>query len=295
MSTAPANAGSQPSPPDSAASRFSQAPVPPSSPVASLLSSIPTASPTAHLRPFTAARIGLGRVGGSLPTREVLSFSYDHALARDAVHAPFDSARLSASLHSLGIAMLSLESAAPDRATYLRRPDLGRRLSPASAAQLSSLSLATAPVPDLVIIVSDGLSALAAELQAPPFLAALLPLLSAADWRLAPICLVRHARVGLLDEIGTAFRARLALILLGERPGLGTPDSLGAYFEYNPRPGLTNADRNCVSNIRPAGLPPTVAATRLFGLLSAALQVQSSGIALKEDAATLPANPNALA
>jgi ethanolamine ammonia-lyase small subunit len=241
------------------------------------------ATPTAHLRRFTAARIGLGRTGGSLPTRELLSFAHDHALARDAVHAPFAVERLAADLETLGVSTLSLHSAAPDRATFLRRPDLGRRLSEASAHTLANLPASTAP--DLVILVSDGLSALAAGRQAAPLLAALLPRLSAAQWTLAPLCLVRHARVSLMDEVGAALRARLALILLGERPGLGTPDSLGAYFEFAPRLGLTNADRNCVSNIRPAGLPPAAAGERLFALLTAARQARTSGIALKEDAA----------
>ncbi len=241
-------------------------------------------APWLHLRRFTAARIAIGTTGGSLPTREVLGFAHDHALARDAVHAPFAAEKLSDQFCTLGAETLLLNSAAPDRATYLRRPDLGRQLSANSAAQLVTLAPREH---DLVIIVSDGLSALAAEQQAPPLLAALLPLLNAAQWSIAPICIVRLARVALLDEIGAAFRAKLALILLGERPGLGTPDSLGAYFEYAPRPGLTNAERNCVSNIRPAGLAPAVAAPYLFALLSAAREKRLSGIALHTD--TLPA------
>ncbi len=241
-------------------------------------------SPTAHLRAFTAARIGLGRTGGSLPTRELLTFAHDHALARDAVHSPFAAERLALELQALGTPTLLLESAAPDRAAFLRRPDLGRRLSEQSAHTLATLpASAAAPAPDLVIIISDGLSALAAERQAAPLLTALLSKLSAAGWTLAPLCLIRHARVSIMGEVGAACRAQLALILLGERPGLGTPDSLGAYFEYHPRPGLTNAERNCLSNIRPAGLPPLEAADRLFALLTTARRRQVSGIGLKEE------------
>ena len=236
-----------------------------------------------HLRRHTAARIALGRTGGSLPTSALLSFAHDHALARDAVHAPFDSAALAAALQSLDSSpILQLTSAAPDRATYLQRPDLGRRLSDSSVTRLSTLS-AQLPPPDVVVIVSDGLSALAVERQAPPLLAALLPLLRAAGLALAPLCIVRHARVALQDELGGLLRARLALMLLGERPGLGTPDSLGAYFTFDPRPGRTDAERNCLSNIRPAGLPPATAAEKLATLITTALRLGLTGTALKDD------------
>ncbi len=236
-----------------------------------------------HLRRHTAARIALGRTGGSLPTSALLAFAHDHALARDAVHAPFDSAALTASLQPLDAApLLQLASAAHDRATYLQRPDLGRRLSPASIAQLSTLNTQL-PEPDLVVIISDGLSALAAEFQAPPLLAALLPRLRAAGLTVAPLCIVRHARVALQDELGGLLRARVSLMLLGERPGLGTPDSLGAYFTFAPRPGRTDAERNCLSNIRPAGLPPAAAAEKLATLITAALRLGLTGTALKDD------------
>jgi ethanolamine ammonia-lyase small subunit len=237
------------------------------------------------LRRFTAARIGLGRSGGSLPTREVLAFAHDHALARDAVHAPFDAEALATELRPLHSPLLVLASAAADRATYLQRPDLGRRLSAESAAQLSA-----APA-DLVILVSDGLSALAAQRQAAPLLAALLPKLRAAHWQLGPLCVVRHARVALQDEVGGLLRARLTLMLLGERPGLGTPDSLGAYLTFGPHPGRTDAERNCVSNIRPGGLPPAAAAEKLFSLLTAARHLQLSGTSLKEEPVSLPSAP----
>lgn len=236
-----------------------------------------------HLRRHTAARIALGRTGGSLPTAALLAFAHDHALARDAVHAPFDSAALAAALQPLDPApLLQLTSAAPDRATYLQRPDLGRRLSPESVSQLSALS-SQLPPHDIVVLISDGLSALAAELQAPPLLAALLPRLRAAGLTVAPLCIVRHARVALQDELGGLLRARVSLMLLGERPGLGTPDSLGAYFTFAPRPGRTDAERNCLSNIRPAGLPPAAAAEKLATLITTALRIGLTGTALKDD------------
>ena len=236
--------------------------------------------PWQHLRRLTAARLALGRTGGSLPTPEVLAFAHDQALARDAVHAGFAAAPLAAALQTLHEPVLVLTSAAPERTAYLRRPDLGRRLSSESRGLL-----AAHPVQpwDLVVMVSDGLSALAAERQAPPLLAELLPLLRAAGFELGPLCVVSGARVALQDEIGSILSARQSLMLLGERPGLGTPDSLGAYLTYGPRPGRTDADRNCVSNIRPGGLPPVPAAGILARLLLASRHHQLSGVRLKDE------------
>jgi len=236
------------------------------------------------LRRFTAARIALGRTGGSLLTPAVLGFAHDHALARDAVHAPFDPGALAIKLRVLHPDVLVLASAAIDRATYLRRPDLGRRLSDESRTQLSASPLFPC---DLLLLISDGLSALAAQRQASPLLAALLPRLHEADFKLGPLCIVRHARVALQDEVGGLFQARQSLMLLGERPGLGTPDSLGAYLTYGPRPGRSDAERNCVSNIRPDGLSPARAAEKIATLLIASRRLQLSGIPLKEDP-TLP-------
>jgi ethanolamine ammonia-lyase small subunit len=237
--------------------------------------------PWSHLRRHTQARIALGRSGGSLPTREWLSFARDHALARDAVWETFDSAALAAELRTFGTEVLKLNSAAPDRAVYLQRPDLGRKLDAASAALLDQHP--TGQGRDLVIVVSDGLSAQAATRQTQPLLQALLPRLKEAGFTLAPICVVRHARVALQDEVGERLKAQLALILLGERPGLATPDSLGAYFIYEPAVGKSNALRNCVSNIRPEGLPPEPAAIKLVSLLTAARDKQLTGVGLKEE------------
>lgn len=249
-----------------------------------------TADSWTRLRRLTPARLALGRSGGSLPTRAVLDFSLDHALAQDAVHVAFDASGLAQTLREQGPQhdILELESAAPDRGTYLQRPDLGRQLSRASREKLKQL-VSAGPTPDLAIVVSDGLSALAAQRQVPPLCVALLARLHARSFIVAPICVVRHARVALMDEVGEKLRARLALILLGERPGLGTPDSLGAYFTFGPKPGRTDADRNCIPNIRAEGLSPERAAEKLAALLTIARTRQLSGVGLKEDDATLEA------
>lgn len=234
------------------------------------------------LRQLTAARIALGRSGGSLPTRELLAFGQAHAQARDAVHAPFDEDALAADLEPLGFEILRLATDAGDRTEYLRRPDRGRRLNPASRETLRQFARAAAGF-DLAVILSDGLSAPAVNAQAPALLRQLLPRLADDGWRIAPLVIVRHGRVAVSDEVGDLLGARLALILLGERPGLGTADSLGAYFVHNPRPGRTDADRNCVSNIRPAGLPIAQAADTLHYLLTSSRTKRLSGVSLKDD------------
>ncbi|MEE4360015.1 MAG: ethanolamine ammonia-lyase subunit EutC [Pseudomonadales bacterium] len=238
--------------------------------------------PWSRLRRHTTARIALGRAGGSLPTEELLDFQLAHARARDAVHHPIDFEGLAQQItERTGRETLRLESAAADRATYLRRPDLGRRLSVPSRAALSGFD--TAPAPEIAVVIGDGLSGLAVERNALPLLTALLPPLDARGWQLAPITLVRNARVAIQDEIGALLRARLSVILIGERPGLGVPDSLAAYFTWAPRPGRNDSERNCISNIRDAGLSPGAAAERLIGLLDAAFARQLSGVALKDE------------
>ena len=242
--------------------------------------------PWQQLRRLTTARIALGRTGGSLPTRELLDFRLAHARARDAVHAPFDAADFADRLRFLSTDVLCLESAATTQTDFLRRPDLGRRLANSSRARLAALI----PGPcDLVIIISDGLSSLAATEHGPPLLAALVPLVQQSGWTLAPIIVAKHGRVALQDEIGELLHARLSLMLLGERPGLGAADSLGAYFTYAPRTGLTDAARNCVSNIRTEGLPPAEAAQKLFYLMTQSLRRSMSGVELKDDAPSLQA------
>lgn len=236
--------------------------------------------PWSDLRRHTDARIALGRAGVSLPTAEWLRFALAHAQARDAVHLPFDDETLAGALGSHGFTALRLESAAVDRATYLRRPDLGRRLSARSAALLQALPKA---VHDLAVVVGDGLSARAVHEQALPLLLELRPRLEADAVALDAVALVRQCRVALGDEVGALLGARAVLVLIGERPGLSSPDSLGAYLTWAPRLGRSDAERNCVSNIRPAGQPPAEAARRIAWLLAGARRLGASGITLKDD------------
>ncbi len=237
------------------------------------------ADPWYALRRWTPARIALGRAGGSLLTGALLEFRLAHARAVDAVHQPFDADGLAGKLGAL-----CLNTAAHDRATYLHRPDLGRILGEDSRGKLQRGTC------DLVVIISDGLSALASERQVPPLLTELLPRLESASWKLAPLIVVKHARVALQDEIGRIVGATLALTLIGERPGLVAPDSLSAYLVYDPKPGNTDAQRNCVSNIRPAGLPPADAAAKLFYLLTEARHGKISGIHLKDESVLPPSS-----
>jgi ethanolamine ammonia-lyase small subunit len=233
------------------------------------------------LRRYTPARIAVGRSGGSLPTAELLDFQLAHALARDAVHQPFDPEQLERDLAPLNHPILHLRSAATDRQTYLLRPDQGRRLAEPSARLVAPSR--NSQEFDVSITLSDGLSALAAHRQIPPLLAELLPILKQSRFTIAPLSIVPLARVALQDEIGTLLKTKLSLILLGERPGLGSPDSLGAYLVFNPAPGRTDADRNCVSNIRAEGLPPHAAAQTLHYLMTQSLRRQLSGVGLKDD------------
>ncbi|MGI4765145.1 MAG: ethanolamine ammonia-lyase subunit EutC [Janthinobacterium lividum] len=236
-----------------------------------------TADPWTELAGLTPARLALGRSGASLPTREVLKLGLAHARARDAVHAAADFEALRSGIAALGPATIEVESAAPDRATYLRRPDFGRRLSARSRTRLE------APQPsasDLCILVADGLSASAVDLNALPLIAALLPLLRPRS--LAPIVLARQGRVALGDEVGALFDARLTVMLIGERPGLSAADSLGAYLTFGPRIGLTDVARNCVSNIRSGGLVPEAAAHKIAWLIDQAFALSLTGVALKD-------------
>ena len=227
-----------------------------------------------RLRDYTNARVGLGSVGHSLPTRALLEFNLDHARARDAVHLE---------LGPLGIEAIEVHSAARDRAEYLRRPDLGRRLDSASQSKLTPGGF------DAAIVIADGLSALAVERYAVRTVAALEQRLSEDGWRLAPTVIARQARVALGDEIGQRLRARMVLVLIGERPGLSSPDSLGAYLTYDPREGRTDAERNCISNIRDLGLSPDLAAYKLWFLMTESRRRKLSGVDLKEDAPALEA------
>ena len=245
-----------------------------------------TTNPWQALRRFTAARIALGRAGISLPTAVHLEFQLAHARARDAVHLPFDAAGVAAAIAPQGLATLSVHSAAGDRHTYLQRPDLGRRLDAASRAQLQALHGST-PAPlrfDLGFVVADGLSALAVHQHAAALLAAMHERLGPSGWRIAPVVLVHHGRVAIGDEIGELLGTDLVAVLIGERPGLSSPDSLGIYLTWSPRVGLTDASRNCISNVRPAGLPIEQAADKLAYLLSQARTRRLTGVGLKDEA-----------
>lgn len=233
------------------------------------------------LASLTSARIALGRAGGSVRTETLLQFRLDHARARDAVGKTFELDALETQLHQSGCETARLTTGARSHTLFLQRPDLGRTLSEESRKCLAQNAAWHGR--DLAIIVSDGLSALATERHAAPTLATLLPLLTQAGWSLCPIFIVPFARVKLQDEIGALLEVHHTLALLGERPGLGSPDSLGAYFTYQPGPGKTDADRNCVSNIRPQGLPPNEAGAKLARLLIQSAKQGRSGISLKEE------------
>ena len=243
--------------------------------------------PWVGLGAHTAARIALGRAGGSLRTESLLEFRVAHSRARDAVQAEFDVGRLEGELRAAGLASARLASAAGDRAQYLRRPDLGRALAPASADWLRDFARETPPR-DVAILVSDGLSA-AATVHAAGTVTALVRHLGEAGMSHYPVFIVPLARVKLQDAVGDILGVRLGVILLGERPGLSAPDSLGAYLTYEPRAARSDADRNCVSNIRAGGLPPPVAARKIAHLLLDSLRLGLSGTRLRERAGELPA------
>lgn len=248
----------------------------------------PAVDAWAALRALTPARIGLGRAGVSVPTRPQLAFQLAHARARDAVHAALDVPALRAGIEALGHETLALHSAAPDRGSYLQRPDLGRRLSAASRATLAAG--ATGRV-DAVFVVADGLSALAVQRHASALLARVLPALQGEGWTLAPVVVVEQGRVAVADEVGELLGADLAVILLGERPGLSAPDSLGVYLTWQPRVGTPDARRNCISNVHGAGLSADDAARRLTYLLRESRRRQLSGVALKDESDVPPLSP----
>ncbi|VVN07901.1 Ethanolamine ammonia-lyase light chain [Pseudomonas fluorescens] len=241
-------------------------------------------NPLLGLRRLTPARIALGRTGTSMPTHAQLDFQYAHAQARDAVHLPFDHAALGSQLAARGRESLLLHSAATDRNSYLQRPDLGRKLSEASAQTLRDLAAANPGGVDLAIVVADGLSALAVHRHTVPFLTRMEEQIEAEGWSVSPVVLVEQGRVAVADEIGELLGAKMVVILIGERPGLSSPDSLGLYFTYNPKIGLTDAYRNCISNVRLEGLSYGMAAHRLLYLMREACRRQLSGVHLKDEA-----------
>lgn len=243
-------------------------------------------NPWERLNAFTDARIGLGRAGVSLPTNKLLAFQLAHAQAQDAVHCPLAVERLADELIqtlSLSQAPLPLHSHAQNRATYLQRPDYGRRLNDESRGALQQAASSQQRY-DLAIVMVDGLSALAVQQNSGPFLSALYQTLNndAVDWQLAPLTIVEQGRVAIGDEIGALLNADAVLVMIGERPGLSSPDSLGLYMTWAPEVGLKDDRRNCISNVRPAGLAVEEAARRFFLLLKEARQLKLSGVTLKD-------------
>ena len=230
------------------------------------------------LKEFTDARISLGRCGASLPLGESLSFKLAHAQARDAVHTPFAIDTLKTKLEEAGYPCLKLASQAENRGEYLTRPDKGRRLSEASLAVFDGIRVGY----DVNIVVADGLSSKAVHENAFDFLTQFLPLAKAAGIAMAPVSLVENGRVAVADEIGHRLEAKLSVILIGERPGLSSPNSMGVYLTYGAKPGTTDEARNCISNVREAGLPIEDGVKKLAYLVEMALAGRKSGVELKD-------------
>jgi len=238
-----------------------------------------TESPWSEWRKVSPARLALGRVGTGLPTDEVLRFGWAHAMARDAIHAALDAPKLAATLQQHGWITAKTRSHAPDRVTYLRRPDLGRVLDPHEGARLRALDVAAG---NICIVIGDGLSSIAVERHAAPLLAALKPLLPP-ELAGSPVVIATQARVALADEVADVLKSRLSIMLIGERPGLSSPDSLGIYITHAPFSGRSDADRNCISNVRPEGLSYAAAAFKLAWLVREALGRGLTGVNLKDE------------
>ncbi|WP_426101296.1 ethanolamine ammonia-lyase subunit EutC [Massilia sp. TSP1-1-2] len=245
-----------------------------------------TPNPWRELRALTQARIALGRAGVSMPTGAQLAFQLAHARARDAVHMALDVPALHAALARPGRVVLAAHSACADRATYLQRPDLGRQLDAPSCAALAAAAPAAC---ELALVVADGLSAPAVAQHAAPFIDALQERLAPDGWGTAPIVIVQQARVAIGDQVGAILNARCVVVLIGERPGLSSPDSMGLYMTWQPGPGLTDAHRNCISNVRAAGVSYREAAFKLHYLLDQARGRGLSGVALKDETQAPPA------
>lgn len=235
------------------------------------------------LRRFTPARIALGSAGNSLPTAELLRLGLAHAEARDAVHQPLDAALLEEALQVLSFPVLRVHSRAADRTTYLLRPDLGQSLDDESSALLKEQGNKGF---DILFVLSDGLSPIAVQRHALPLLQSVKPLLPV-EWRIGPLIIAEQSRVALGDEIGGLLHVQTVVVIIGERPGLSSPDSLGIYLTFQPKVGRTDAERNCISNIRPEGLEYAAAARKLVWLLGEARRMHLSGVRLKDSSRLL--------
>jgi len=238
-----------------------------------------TPNPWAQWRSATPARLALGRAGAGMPTDETLRFGWAHAMARDAIHAALDVDALEAALRQQNWETLHARSRAEDRTTYLRRPDLGRQLDPTDAERLRAAAKREC---DVCLVIGDGLSSLAVARHAAPVLAALRSHLPA-ETRFSPVVIATQARVALADEVGELFGATLSVMLIGERPGLSSPDSLGIYLTHSPKRGRHDAERNCISNVRPEGLPCEAAAFKLAWLMQESLRRGLTGVGLKDE------------
>lgn len=242
---------------------------------------------TVDLTEMTDARVALGRFGSGAPTRAQLAFLLDHARAREAVWSTVDESRLKSDLEALGLHVVSVESMAEDRGSYLRRPDFGRKLSRASVERLTALP-ANANGYDVVITIADGLSSSAVDINAVALVRELSGLLRLAGLSIGPVAVARQARVALADEVGEILGARITIVLIGERPGLSAADSLGAYITYEPSAGTPDSRRNCVSNMREGGLSMEQAAKTIAGLIADMTKTGVSGVGLKEALVRLP-------
>lgn len=240
-------------------------------------------NPWQELRQYTDARIALGRAGNSLPTQAHLAFQLDHARARDAVHLPLDYTLLNKDLTSFSMPIIELESCATTREMYLQRPDFGRTLAKQSITQLTQFKENNKQPYDLVIVITEGLSSLAITENAKKMLAVILPNLLSMGLSLAPLCIVKQGRVAVADDVGYHLKAKMSVILVGERPGLSSPDSLGIYFTYHPKPGCLESKRNCLSNIRARGMHYQQASDRLSYLIKEAIKRGYSGVDLKDE------------
>jgi ethanolamine ammonia-lyase small subunit len=236
-----------------------------------------------RLRRFTDARIGLGRTGISLTTQEQLKFQLDHANARDAIHIPFDTVAMTQELSAESLSSMSLHSQADNRAVYLQRPDLGRRLNSMSVEIIQQYKNQGRADIDVAVIIADGLSSTAVHRHSVSLAKKIIVNLHSQGMNVAPVCTVSQGRVAIGDEIGELFNAKMTILLIGERPGLSSPDSLGIYYTYQPKLGLTDASRNCLSNIRPAGMKSDEALSKLMWLVKESMLRGGSGVGLKDE------------
>ena len=244
--------------------------------------SVVAAEPWSLLKHFTEARIGLGRAGVSLPTKAQIEFNLHHALARDAVNIPSNMDSIADALRARQINSFQLHSKAQDRRQYLQRPDLGRSLNQVSSQILQKHAEKQLEVPDVALLLVDGLSSTGIQQQGTELCSLVNQQCVDAGYKVSPVCLIEQGRVAIGDEVGSFLKARAVILIVGERPGLSSPDSVGIYFTYAPEPGLTDARRNCISNIRPGGLSLQEASDKCLWLLQQAFQLKLSGVELKD-------------